>query len=301
MVMNAAFVFIKPHANTPETQKLVAETFVASGITILKEGELTGEQIDEGKLIDQHYYAIASKATLLQPEALPVPADKFEAWAKISWAEALASKKVYNAVGACEYFGWPKDGVKLEAAWRLIKPKLIKFGGGFYCGLMEAEGKEPIYVFNAFFMSMRAAFVKPGTSIHFYSVEFDSATLSWADFRGQVLGPTDPSQAPSTSVRGIVFSKWEELKLKAEPDIGNNGVHASASPFEGLAERLNWLKASVKDDPFGASLLEAGVDVETIEAWSIDPQVPGIGSLFDHMEDCNADDVIAKAVAIVKA
>ena len=32
--------------------------------------------IDEKKLIDQHYYAIASKATILKPEQLNVPADK---------------------------------------------------------------------------------------------------------------------------------------------------------------------------------------------------------------------------------
>jgi hypothetical protein len=44
---NSAFVFIKPHANTPATQKLVADTFDSKGIKVLSEGELTGEQIDE--------------------------------------------------------------------------------------------------------------------------------------------------------------------------------------------------------------------------------------------------------------
>ena len=29
-------------------------------------------------------------------------------------------------------------------------PILVKFGGGFYCGLVEPEGKEPIYVFGDF-------------------------------------------------------------------------------------------------------------------------------------------------------
>jgi hypothetical protein len=55
----------------------------------------------------------------------------------------------------------------------------VKFGGGFYCGKIEIEGKEPIYAFNGFFMAMRAKFVTPGTSIHYYVVEFDPATLSW--------------------------------------------------------------------------------------------------------------------------
>ena len=75
---NSAFVFIKNKANTPETQKLVRETFAKRGITIDKEGEMTGKEIDSKMYIDQHYYAIASKATILPPEQLPVPNDKFE-------------------------------------------------------------------------------------------------------------------------------------------------------------------------------------------------------------------------------
>lgn len=42
------------------------------------QGSLASEVIDEKKLIDQHYYAIASKATILKPDQLNVPADKFK-------------------------------------------------------------------------------------------------------------------------------------------------------------------------------------------------------------------------------
>jgi hypothetical protein len=41
-------------------------------------------------------------------------------------------------------------------------------------------------VMNGFFMEMRSKFVQPGTSIHYYVVEFDPKTLSWSDFRGKV-------------------------------------------------------------------------------------------------------------------
>ena len=63
--VNSAFVFIKPHANTKVAQDKVTAEFKRRGIQIRQEGELTGEKIDEDMLIDQHYYAIASKATLL--------------------------------------------------------------------------------------------------------------------------------------------------------------------------------------------------------------------------------------------
>jgi hypothetical protein len=55
---NSAFVFVKPHANTASVQDLVRNTLQSKGVTILSEVSISGETIDEKKLIDQHYYAI---------------------------------------------------------------------------------------------------------------------------------------------------------------------------------------------------------------------------------------------------
>lgn len=292
---NSAFVFIKPHANTSATQKLVLDTFKKTGINVAAHGELTAEKIDADKLIDQHYYAIASKATLLKPNQLPVPAAKFKDAFGLDWEEALKQGLVFNALDACTFLGI--DSQQLDDAWGPAKK--VKFGGGFYCGLVTVPNKTPIYVFNAFFMSMRSKFVTPGTSIHYYVVDFEPSKLSWSDFRGKILGPTDPAQAPADSLRGKILTDWESLGLKEVPNVGDNGVHASASPFEGLAERLNWLKVSPDVDQFGAQLIAAGVSVDTIKAWSIDPQVKG-KSLFDQLEDLDAKDCIAKAVELSK-
>lgn len=296
--MNTAFVFVKPHAVTDKVKSLVKAGLQARGLTILAEGSLSGKTIDEKKLIDQHYYAIASKATILKPEQLNVPTEKFQAHFGISWADALASGKVFNAMDACTHLGI--DTAALDAAWK--KAKLVKFGGGFYCGLVEVEGKEPIYVFNGFFMSMRAKFTKPGSQIYYYSVQWDPSLLSWSDFRGKVLGPTDPAAAPADSLRGQILAHWKEFGLAAEPNVGDNGVHASASPFEGFAERSNWLGASMKDDPFGRHMLRAGLSEQRIKAWSVDPQViiseGRQGSVFDQLEDLDAKPCLDKIIAI---
>lgn len=292
---NSAFVFIKPHANTQATQRLVANTFKNKNIKIISEGELTGKQIDEGKLIDQHYYAIASKATLLKPNQLPIPADKFKQAFGIEWETALREGKVFNALDACKVLKIDAD--ELDKAWGPAKK--VKLGGGFYCGLVTIPGKEPIYVFNAFFMSMRKKFVLPDTSIHYYVVEFSPDNLSWSDFRGKVLGPTNPADAPEGSLRRAILKDWRALGLKESPNTGDNGVHASASPFEALSERANWLKADISGDSFGKRLLASGISKETIEAWSVDPQVKG-GSLFDALEDLDSDACVAKAVELNK-
>jgi len=292
---------VKPHAVTADTTALVASELKRHGITILSTGELSGEEIDAKQLIDQHYYAIASKATLVKPQHLPVPKDRFQSAFGLSWEDALAQGKVFNALDACKELGI--DAAGLDAAW--AKAKKEKFGGGFYCGLVSIPGKPEVFVFNGFFMSMRSKFVEPGCKIVYYVVEWDPATLSWADFRGKVLGPTNPADAPADSIRGQVLSKWKELGLAYQPNTGDNGVHASASPFEGLAERLNWLGARLEDDHFGAALLAAGISAETIKTWSVDPQVTykvgdaiRKGSLFDSLEDLDAGACIEKAIQI---
>ena len=300
--MQSAFVFVKPHANTPAVKEVVLKKFAEKGIKVLVEGSIDGPTIDDQKLIDQHYYAIASKATMTTASALPVPAEKFSASFGEEWEAVKADGRCFNALECCKHLGI--DAVELFKRWKgaEAKKKLVKFGGGFYCGALETEGAPTVYVFNAFFMSMRGKFTAPEAAITYFVVEFDPAVLAWGDFRGAVLGPTDPAKAPGDSLRGMLNADWESLGLAAAPNTTDNGVHASASPFEGLAERMNWLQASIADDPFGKKLLAAGIPAETLTKWSVDPRVPmpdgSTGSLFDALEDLDLAECIEKAVAI---
>jgi len=166
---------------------------------------------------------------------------------------------------------------------------------------VQAKEEEHIYVINGFYMAMREKYTKPGESIYYYLLEWEPEKLSWADFREQVLGATDPSTARDGALRKTIFSNWQSLGLATEPNVGDNGVHASASPFEALAERLNWRGADVETDPFGKAMLDSGVPKETIMIWTKDPQVMFEGkkqSLFDVLEDTDFDECLARAQAI---
>merc|ERR1712139_297148 len=162
---NSAFVFIKPHAVTDKVKEPTGNVLTKNNIKILEQGEIKSEEIDSKKLIDQHYYAIASKATILKPNQLNVPEDKFKEKFGLEWKQALENGNVYNALDACAKLEVTPD--EMDAQWGICKKakKLIKFGGGFYCGLIEIEGKPSIYCFNGFFMSMRNKFTAPGLSI----------------------------------------------------------------------------------------------------------------------------------------
>ena len=95
---NTAYVFAKPHANTPAVLDVIKAKFAAKGITILQEGEVTGEQIDSKGYIDQHYYAIAEKSTLTSGKDLPVNADKFKGTFGEDWSTVVKEGRAFNAL-----------------------------------------------------------------------------------------------------------------------------------------------------------------------------------------------------------
>lgn len=281
-----AFVFIKPHAITEEMKSLVKQKMGEAGISLTAEGEIAAEAIDKKGLIDTHYGAIAAKAMKHKPERLIVQQrarELFESKFGLSWDSALRQKLVFNAKDACEKLGVDYTG--MDARWSELKKgeTLLKFGGGFYVGKVDE-----IFVVNGFYMDMRSNFTKPGAAIYFYLAEWSSADISWADFRRTVLGATDPSAAVSGSIRNTVYNEWQSLGLASEPNTGLNGMHASASPFEGLCERCNWLDIPLRSDPFGKALLAKRVHAEIITAFMADPPVDfggKVASVFDRLED----------------
>jgi len=295
---NAAFVFIKPHAVNDKVAELVKDKLADAGIEVTSEGVLDHQTIDENLLIDTHYGAIATKAVKVKPADLAVndqAKGKFKGMSGMEWDDAVKAGKVYNAAEACKKLGI--NGKQLDAKWSVIDKKtdLVKFGGGFYCGKLD----EDMYVINGFYMAMRGKFTEPPARIHYFTVEWDAAALSWEDFRGKVLGATDPTTAAEGSLRRLILDNWQELGLASMPFTGDNGVHASASPFEALAERNNWVGVAIEEDTFGKTMIAAGIPVSTIKDWANDPQVllggSGKGSLFDTLEDTDTIVCLEKA------
>lgn len=296
---NAAIVFIKPHAVNSAVEELVRKQLTANGINILSDGKITAETIDEKKLIDKHYGAIASRAVEQTPNQLS-PQDNaktlFNDTFGQTWEQALAAGSLFNSDDAAT-----KLGIKLSDVgerWSKLKKdtEMIKLGGGFYVGKMDN-----IFVINGFYVPMRAKFTTPGTCIKYFEVEWDPAKLAWKSFRADVIGATDPAKAKEGSIRNLILQDWEKMELKSAPNTGDNGVHASASPFEGLAEKANWLSVDLEKDAVYKSLVQEGLSKETILSWFGDPSVEYDGnkqSVFDMLEDLDIRDCLEKAAKI---
>ena len=72
---------------------------------------------------------------------------------------------------------------------------------------IHAQADEHIFVINGFYMSMRAVFTTPPAKICWYSVEWPASSLSWENFRGKVLGGTDPKEAEPGSARREILGE----------------------------------------------------------------------------------------------
>jgi len=282
---NVGFMFLKPHANTEASRNFIWEQLSQNYIEVVHEGEIDAERINSGRLIDRHYGSIAAKALDECPAELTVPADgaaRFEECFGLTWKEAVSRSLVFNALEATERLGC--SDLELDVKWMplMLGEGKVKLASGCYCGLIEG-----IFVINGFYMGMREMYVERGSSVHWFSVEWDERDLPWEQFRSKILGATEPSRADENSLRGLAYQRWRELGLPREPDVGENVVHASASPFEALAERANWLGLAVKNDPFGRALLSRGISRDVIKHWAQDPMVHHDGrrqSLFDVFE-----------------
>lgn len=255
----------------------------------------------------------ASKATLVTASKIPVPEHIFESEFGEAWKTVVKEKRALNALEACQR--WQYSAEQLGEVWQNAE-KTVKFGGGFYCARIrlpkqadagddDNDDDTAYYVFNGFFLTMRSKFVQSGASIFCFEVEWDPQTLSWADFRNKVLGPTDPRQAPKGSLRRTILDQYRKLGLDEAPNKGLNGVHGSASPLEGLVERMNWLRKNVSDDAYGKALLAAGLSKGRIREWSIDPRVKinkekEMKSLFDALEEMDADECLEELVRLSK-
>jgi hypothetical protein len=130
-----AFVFIKPHANNLAVRELLKGQLRDRGLTVAEEGEIDAVTMLSRKLVDNHYYSIANKASLSKPTELHPPSGKlseFTAKFGVTWPQALADGAVYNAVDACDVLGVDAD--TLDKQWALAKAggDLLKFAGGFY-------------------------------------------------------------------------------------------------------------------------------------------------------------------------
>eukprot|EP00968_Pinguiococcus_pyrenoidosus_P003237 scaffold193_cov255-Pinguiococcus_pyrenoidosus.AAC.6 len=175
------------------------------------------------------------------------------------------------------------------------------------------------FAINGFYPTMRQKFTSDDASVTVLVVEFNRADCPWKRFRTEVIGSTDPEKAAPGSIRGQIFSRWKELGISRAPNVGDNGVHASAGPLEAIRELKLWageavdasrtplevgtctnmhegcrvVVASLIPTASQSELLKlSNVDEATLQAWLADGEMELNGeqdSAFDLTEEMDSD------------
>lgn len=169
----------------------------------------------------------------------------------------------------------------------------------------DEDGEEDMetFVINGFYDDLRKQYVEDGSKVIVFLVHFNENDVSWARFRQEIIGSTNPQKAKTGSLRQQILAQWKDLGLEEEPNYSNNGVHASAGPIEGLHERLLWFGTKLEEDPFGKALLQAKVDPDIIETFLKNKTVTLYGhtdTTFNFTEELDSTDCIRHALDLQK-
>lgn len=270
-----AFIFIKPHANNKLVQKYIREYFNDNGVLVKSEGMINTSDLDHRHLIERQYREIGQNAMTkplllnLKPISLNLFYEKFGC----TWEEAVWKDLVFNCIDACEKFGITVS--ELKDAW--LKATLcIELRSSLHCAYIDSiKGKPAIYVINGFYPAMIAEYLHEGASIYYMSLNWtrdnsgENRVISYPDFN-RLIGSPNPVDADVGSIRSGLFTHWQELGLRREPNIIENCIQSSKSSFEAFIGRTLWLSSSMDDDPMGVNLMHH-IPRQTVKYWSTNP------------------------------
>lgn len=195
------------------------------------------------------------------------------------------------------------DAHSLDQLWFTKKSQKVK--GGFYVQVYDIPGEQFVLV-NGFHPVQLLHFIESSHRIVLLVLHSDT---DWATLRNDLVGATFPDKAVPGSIRGTLYANPSRYGF-TEVGIGNNGVHLSAGPYEGLFEIMNFLgnlvDLNVNENPplVLRKLMATGLSLEDALQVTKNPTIEVDGKtkdLFGATEDVNTDEAVALYVANVKA
>jgi hypothetical protein len=273
---NTAWVYIHPRANTPSVRDLVHDLLLDhinplydGGGRIMAEYDLDGRMLAEyHHVIDRHYGLIAKYAMMNQVDILEMTTimceKEFQRGFGEDWSVVCREKRICSGREAMDILRCDARG--LYEAWKTAL--VVRLGKDLYCGRIHSVRGKWFYVLNGFYMVMRNEYLEPSSCVHAYVIQWSAEMLPWEDFLTRAIGSSDPSKALPDSLRRIIYERYRQLEMEEQPNELFNAIHASESPLEGLAERMNWsFSKSLQQDEFGRLLLGKGIPESKILEW----------------------------------
>lgn len=291
MIVNQAVLFTKPvhhlqvDLSPEELNQCACRFFRENGFRFVFSNTVTGPELEARNVIRQHYrmYSAAACAERLQESA--AVQKRFENFFHKSWHDEQAAGRIVSMPELLRHRG--VDAQQLYIDWLALfdAGKTVKLRDGLIMGFIEEFNA---YGINAFYPAMEEIFYHPETCIHYHVVEFDSSSISWKEFRREILGVTNAAQAAPESFRGTFYHD-HPVRFPGR----DNFVHGSAGPLEGLVERIIHEPGfTLTSNPVGRYLAERGVTLESFSRWRKSQSIEALGALFDETEEKNTDEIV---------
>lgn len=290
-------VFLKPEATAPgvktrEILELVVKSFAANNIKIGAVRVLGGDYLEKHNLMVEHYGVISK----ISKEGVSAISEQAKEKLDADFKDVISAGA--KVLGGNQFL---KEQPQFNAFSLLTLNDNIgtkRLAGGTYAMSLKVLGK-PYIILNPFHAYQLVPYTTSGNAI--IALEALSST-SWDDLRNKVCGVTNPADAVPGSLRNLLLVQKAELGL-GDVDRGNNGVHMSAGPLEGMVELRRFFSdhetgAKVTSDQtaFGSLLLHVGVSAERVEELAQNPVLNVEGkavSAFDVTEEKDAKEAAA--------
>ncbi|KEG12907.1 hypothetical protein DQ04_01341090 [Trypanosoma grayi] len=270
---NTAMILVKPHASDNlKVLALLEEILAANHIRVRQEIRKQSYP----RLVDKHLSSAMYYATHNYLHNYPEVTEEgrvqfYEAFNE-QWEYAVSSRRVLGAFDALNRFSMTPS--QLYVKWSLPQQQHVQLAYDMEVMKFHAEG---VYVVNALFPFERERMLQAGPGmrdIHCYVVSWDQRKCSWHQFLQDVIGDVDPANSTETSLRGRLYSGWEEVALPSRPNRVDNIVLASGGPLQAFMERELWCgTGDLAPDPLVRALSLLDHDPTELLEWKENPLV----------------------------
>lgn len=287
---NQALVIVKPEAavaagraNTRALARILG-SLAESGVEVRAVRVLSSEQAARERLVQRHYPRL-NDVSRRGAEALSAASDRrLRDWLGPEPVDVYGGHQFLDAHPECSPYS-------LELLTRNLE--VVKLGTGTYGMRMAVDGRE-VVVLNGFHPYQVHHFERPGTAL--VMMECVSGD-HMKRLRGDLIGPTDPRDAPYDSIKGVLLREEHELGI-APVCTRRNAVHISPGPPEAMVSFCQFFSEphqAVRPEAtaFGRQLHRRGLSWEQIDALHSETEIttgPIQGPLFEVTEDMNWDE-----------
>jgi hypothetical protein len=284
---NEFVIFSKPElgrlgdADLAAVWDLFAGGFAKHDVTVHRVKIMTGPELEQSEVMQQHYGVINQISRLGRP-------------ALTESAENALSERYADSVDRSEVLGGHQflerfpEFSPFSLAMLFSNSEVGRLGPGTYACSVSIDGAS-IIILNGFHPRQLSFFTAGDTVCAFLH---GSSTTDWETLRSELIGTTDPAKAAAGSIRGTLYADPASFGLTSV-NSNFNGVHMSAGPLEGLGEldRFFGEVQGLTDWGFAQALAAAGADPEQITALVKNPVIEAggeRGTAFDLTEGVDA-------------